>query len=838
MTISISPGSKKIAWLALSLSLSLAGSLGTATAALATKKSTSHTRSTKHTSHASHKQHAARHLHASTTSSSLPDKTTVAAAPAANEEKAEEITAPVSLRDPIGVVSKDTDTFHTDHKDHKHQSHKGKKSSHKIESELDEDAIAQEAARSIFQHSLAENAASEATSKKSKHQKRSKHNKHKRAIASDSLETSTERARLEPTLTGAVQINTPMTSVGTGDATTSLPAPEELRQLAPAPGKPAAESNDQAARYSSLTSPATPLQPATTTPALPAQVITPQSITPRAIAPAAIAPQVTPAQSPTLPQSPPQPQLTKPAAPAAPARTVQASERPSRVDAALVSVLRDIAKALLESDNAKQVDNQNNRAALQAAATGLAKALNQDNLAADRIIAGGPGDHGARSLAVESWDSGDITVSPDCHVSATAVWAKKPDGFLNISIAGCTGPARSPESQFLVVLNGSSAVTSGFDIQTQSTVAYWLGKLTNFHVEASEPGATAEKKSRLQILTSPLTVRQRLELANTNGKQPSEAVPTKVSTSGASGNLLPAAASTEARPQDSLSTLSLEPAQAGQRHRGGTTSAGTPARKPPLAAALVAPDRALAGQAITLAVIGPGGAAEPFIELSVNGSRLTTGADGKVSYLVPEDAPAGPSLLVGLASRPELVPIPVRVLHPLSTPETTPPPELERVSDLCEVSTPLILSGHNFSGTADENRVIIDDSTDATVVAASPVQLKAILPAGLALGKHQFTVSTVAGKSRNVASEVIAVQVDPGKDNHKAGRRMFVRVVGTENKVRLKLSNLTPAVIKLQLGDEQTLWTPGGAKNELAIPIYRVSEGAGGVSAHLQADTY
>src|SRR5262249_35467300 len=123
----------------------------------------------------------------------------------------------------------------------------------------------------------------------------------------------------------------------------------------------------------------------------------------------------------------------------------------------------------------------------------------------------------------------DIQVSPQCHASLSAVWAKKLDGLVNVAIAGNCNCKNAPDGskvgEFVLVLNARSTVDSGFDIQSQSDVNFWLGKLSAVGVDttccgtnqAQAPGGdgqslaglTQRSQRSLLVLQSVMTERSR-----------------------------------------------------------------------------------------------------------------------------------------------------------------------------------------------------------------------------------------------------------------------------------------------------------------------------------------
>lgn len=265
--------------------------------------------------------------------------------------------------------------------------------------------------------------------------------------------------------------------------------------------------------------------------------------------------------------------------------------------------------------------------------------------------------------------------------------------------------------------------------------------------------------------------------------------------------------------------------------------ANTPqSRQASLAATIVAPDKAIAGQFLTTSIIDRDKNGEPTVELSFNGAALATDARGQALYMVPEDATPGRSLNVCLASRPELANNLIDILQPLTTSYEAQAPKIERISSMVAPKSMLVVEGHNFDGHADHNRILIDGLQEARIIAASPVQLKAILPAGIKPGNHSFCVGTAGMRSNSATVDVIAaeVQQDPkelGRDNLS---KLVVKVLGTSNRVNVRVTNNTPDVLRIPRGNEMLVTTPGGANNSVVVGVQRLKKGAYNVEAVIE----
>jgi outer membrane biosynthesis protein TonB len=267
----------------------------------------------------------------------------------------------------------------------------------------------------------------------------------------------------------------------------------------------------------------------------------------------------------------------------------------------------------------------------------------------------------------------------------------------------------------------------------------------------------------------------------------------------------------------------------------GWESPGVPAgvKQPSLSATLVLPERAIAGQYLTASVIDINHNGESGVELGFNGVSLTTDPHGQVIFMVPEDATPGNSLSVAMTGNPQLRASSIEVIQPLTTSSQQETPRVDRTSQMVSSNGTVIIDGHNFDGVADHNKVFIDGTHEGAVTAASPVQLRVVLPNNLLPGVHFATVGTGQSKSNPGRFELVVVEVQP--DPKEAGKeqvtKLVVKILGTTNKVQVHLTNQSPDVIKISKGNDLRLTTPGGDNNSTIINVQRLRKGSYRVGA-------
>jgi hypothetical protein len=259
-------------------------------------------------------------------------------------------------------------------------------------------------------------------------------------------------------------------------------------------------------------------------------------------------------------------------------------------------------------------------------------------------------------------------------------------------------------------------------------------------------------------------------------------------------------------------------------------------RQASLSATIVAPEKAVAGQFMTTSIIDKDRNGESAVELSFNGASLATDHRGQALYMVPEDATPGRSLNVSLSSRPELATNTIEILQPLMTAVEPQMPKIDRITPLVTPKSMLIIEGHNFDGHADHNRILIDGFHEAKIIAASPVQLKALLPANIKPGSHSLCVGNAGMRSNSATCDVIGAEVQ--QDPKEAGRenlsKLVVKVLGTNSRVNVRLNNNTPDVLRISRGNETVVTTSGGVNNSAVVGVQRLKKGTYNVEAIIE----
>ncbi len=591
-------------------------------------------------------------------------------------------------------------------------------------------------------------------------------------------------------------------------------------------------------------------------------------------------------------------------------------------DQCLISVLKDLSRALKDQDQLKKITDDNQRAAVVVATQILDKALAEPNLLSNRIIKPEDSAQAESKLSPEAWGSGAVVVSDDLKGSLTAVWAKRLNGSIHVAIAGddtkTKAPNDKPIGQFVVEIEAKTSMQKGFDIQSQADVHFWLGEIKSITVDAdccpvaeaapseekpkqtpeqrddSSPSEDEKKKSNLVlpvIATSRLEqylakVREieevklaQLRHAPVESNHPAAEIvmsdevavspaqkpePNKVAD--AKEQLKPPVVlapepKPDVKPEITPEIKKAEPApvvvvpvpvtpphpQAENQERLASGWGSSPisntvvqtpasANQPSADAHLFLPDRAIAGKSITVTVVNSKNQGEADVEVGFNGATVATDSSGRAEFRVPDDASPGRTLNVVLAARPEILPSVIDVLQPLLVSSEQQSPRIEAWPSAVTPGQLLVVNGHSFDGTPGHSRVILDDFSELPMLAVSPVQVKAYIPSDMPPGSHNVRVESNGVQTQKAGFVVVTVEVKPeGKDfTRENSNKVRIRVLGTEDKVSLHVTNETPEFVFILRGNDFHMTSPGGSPNDIVLPLERLKRGAFKISAKVE----
>lgn len=190
-------------------------------------------------------------------------------------------------------------------------------------------------------------------------------------------------------------------------------------------------------------------------------------------------------------------------------------------------------------------------------------------------------------------------------------------------------------------------------------------------------------------------------------------------------------------------------------------------------------------------------------------------------------------------SPPAAPPTPPPSTPPPSTPHQTPP----------EPTGPATITGCSQRGQAGQSvcvcgnfpgqtaRALEADGRALTVTASGPGRAQVLLPRSLPPGKLVISGDRAAGFARGQRCTVdVWVLETELKDLIRQGRstELTVRALGTRDKVRVRVENLSPEIVRLNGGNEQVVKTNGGGDNSVEIDVETLRPGTANISVVLE----
>ncbi len=245
-------------------------------------------------------------------------------------------------------------------------------------------------------------------------------------------------------------------------------------------------------------------------------------------------------------------------------------------------------------------------------------------------------------------------------------------------------------------------------------------------------------------------------------------------------------------------------------------------------AAIVLPQRLVAGQRATLAVLDAAGRLAEGAEVEFSGGeRVTSDATGRATFTAPGEAGVLLARLLGRG---------VSTSSTVVAPQPNPPDGVQ-VFDyprVISVSDRFAVDGVGFRGEADANHATLADQP-ALVLAASPVALVLLPGRRATVGPTQLLIE-VGGRSPGplpvtlVSLELTAPtkQLAQGEEG-----KLTVLVHGTSQRLVIEARNLMPDVIELPRGNVQRVTSSGGPPNVAEIELQGVRVGDFSLSVRL-----
>lgn len=266
---------------------------------------------------------------------------------------------------------------------------------------------------------------------------------------------------------------------------------------------------------------------------------------------------------------------------------------------------------------------------------------------------------------------------------------------------------------------------------------------------------------------------------------------------------------------------------------GGQSSAPQPPAAQP--SAIVLPDRIVAGERATLAVLDAEGhlVSGAAVEIA-GGGRVTTDATGRALFAAPAQPgtltmrlPNGPAFSTAVISAPAArgsaaaADGATRILFP----------------HVLALGDRFAVQGTGFGGDAQLDHIQLGDQ-EALVLAASSVALAAVPSPRTALGNTQMVLRVAGLRMAQLSVTVVSLDVSGPTRALAAGEKstLTIGVNGTTERVNVELRNLSPEVVALPRSTVVTVTTSGGAPNAAKVELTGVNPGDYAVSAHVVLD--
>jgi hypothetical protein len=133
--------------------------------------------------------------------------------------------------------------------------------------------------------------------------------------------------------------------------------------------------------------------------------------------------------------------------------------------------------------------------------------------------------------------------------------------------------------------------------------------------------------------------------------------------------------------------------------------------------------------------------------------------------------------------------------------------------------------------------VLLDGAAAPAPVSASSRMVWVQLPPDTAPGEHLWSGAPAAGFPPADRAGTLVLQVSGELDSSKLQRLettpVRLRVEGTERPIELRLRNLTPSIITIEGGPDQTIRTSGGPRNQLERTVRGIAPGAFNINYEL-----
>ena len=233
------------------------------------------------------------------------------------------------------------------------------------------------------------------------------------------------------------------------------------------------------------------------------------------------------------------------------------------------------------------------------------------------------------------------------------------------------------------------------------------------------------------------------------------------------------------------------------------------------AVTIVLPPKIMAGHPATLAVLGVDGKLAPGVAVNLSdGQSVTTDRTGRAAF----NAPASGEYLLAKASGTSAAALIDPAIGASVSQGIT-------VPGIVSVRDRFWICGGGLRGDADANSVKINGQL-ALVLAASPECLAALPGPDAKPGPASISVAA-PGVQWSASTTLVSLEFEAPRAAllPEQKGRFLLRVIGSDQKLRIVVQNQTPNVMRFLRGDVQELVTKGGPQNTAELRVQAVRSG-------------
>lgn len=251
---------------------------------------------------------------------------------------------------------------------------------------------------------------------------------------------------------------------------------------------------------------------------------------------------------------------------------------------------------------------------------------------------------------------------------------------------------------------------------------------------------------------------------------------------------------------------------------------------------IILPQRVVAGQKATLAVIDGVGRLLPGVAVELSGGQMvTTDSTGRALF----QAPTAPGTLIAKISGTGISASSTGVPEEDGTTQRSseggiPGLEVTLYPRVLTVHDRFAIVGNGFHGWADLNHIFLADR-QCLVIAASPVSLEVLPGPHIPVGPTTLRVSVDGHDVRPIPVTAVLLDFSGPADVPTAGAdgKLILRIHGTTEPLAVEVRNGSPRIIQLLRGNLQRLGTSGGEQNIAPVQLKFLASGDYTITARL-----